>query len=326
MSARLTVENIVAGQAIVAYSWGADTGGSGGSGFSRDVWRELPDGQLELTSPQVSLWLKLSEDSSTAQLKRTERNWTAYANLKRTAGEPGTAWPGFMPTLKPGKSNSPVATHLPDNTKIAPPAANLPATRAWWSGVWSGWACRDQADDIKLAIEEVTADRAEIIYSAASGKRKPFVIRVRGWFVRDELRADISSDARVAFRMRSDGNIDFLHTRTHSNGWCAGVLSKDMRETDARKSNARVLSSLPIVPPTSDLAPELAAFLGTWEGTWTGGMEARLVVWRITEHNAAIAYRDAQTGTVEEVVNVQTDSRKIAWGTRPKFTFQTVPS
>jgi len=141
------------------------------------------------------------------------------------AGITGTPWPDFMPTLAPGKSNSPVAATLPTNTEIAPPGADVPAAKTAWSGKWSGWACRDFACDTKLAVEKVTMDGATIIYSFASGRAKPFMTRVQAKFVGDELQADIGGDARVAYRMRTDGNIEFLYTRGQS--WVAGILSKE---------------------------------------------------------------------------------------------------
>jgi len=136
-----------------------------------------------------------------------------------------TSWPDFMPTLAPGKSNSPVAAYLPANTEITPPEADVPAAKAAWSGKWSGWACRDIACDTKLAVEKVTTDGATIIYSFASGQVKPFMTRAQAKFVGDELQADIGGGANVAYRMRSDGNIEFLWTRGQA--WVAGILSKD---------------------------------------------------------------------------------------------------
>ncbi len=147
------------------------------------------------------------------------------ATLTGCAGLTQTPWPDFMPTLAPGKSNSPVAATLPANTEITPAGADVPAAKAAWSGRWSGWACRDFACDTKLAVEKVTRDGATIIYSFASGQLKPFMTRVQARFVGNELQADIGGDARVFYRMRSDGNIDFLWTR--GQGWIAGILSKE---------------------------------------------------------------------------------------------------
>ena len=45
-----------------------------------------------------------------------------------------------------------------------------------------------------------------------------------------------------------------------------------------------------IIPPGSDLAPELAAFSGTWEGVWDGVLPSRLIVERIDATSARVVY------------------------------------
>lgn len=149
----------------------------------------------------------------------------AVSILAGCAGMTGTNWPDFMPTLVPGKSSSPVAAYLPANTEIVPPAANLPPTKAAWSGKWSGWACADRVCDTKLAVEKVTNDGASIVYSFASQSVRPFATRAQAKFVGNELQADIGGGANIAYLMRPDGNIDFLWTRGQA--WAAGILSKD---------------------------------------------------------------------------------------------------
>lgn len=234
MPVRVKVESISGEWATILYSWGKATGGQWRGGSSRDAWKVLPDGELEFTSPQVSIWLKLVGDGSTAQLKRTEGTWVNTTTLKRALGgtaatlpavsAAGTPWPDFMSSLEPGKSSSPVTFYLPANTEITPPASDLPATKAAWSGRWSGWACRDQACDTKLAVEKVTNDGASIIYSFASKQGKS-VVRLEAKFVGNELQADTGGGARVAYRMRPDGHVDFLWAKGQA--WEAGILSKD---------------------------------------------------------------------------------------------------
>ena len=137
-----------------------------------------------------------------------------------------TNWPDFMANLKPGESNSPVAVELPTDTKITPPAIDLPPEKASWSGKWRGWACKDGVCDTKLAVETISNEGAAIIYCFASAQVKPFVMRVQAKFAGNELRTDIGSGgASVAYRMRTDGNIDFLWMKGKS--WAAGILSKE---------------------------------------------------------------------------------------------------
>ncbi|MBI4236849.1 MAG: hypothetical protein HY696_00350 [Deltaproteobacteria bacterium] len=45
-----------------------------------------------------------------------------------------------------------------------------------------------------------------------------------------------------------------------------------------------------IAPPPSDLAPELAAFSGSWEGIWDGVLPSRLIVERIDATAARVVY------------------------------------
>jgi hypothetical protein len=49
-----------------------------------------------------------------------------------------------------------------------------------------------------------------------------------------------------------------------------------------------VPTDVAIIPPGSDLAPELAAFSGTWEGLWEGQAPGRLIVERIDATSARI--------------------------------------
>jgi hypothetical protein len=45
-----------------------------------------------------------------------------------------------------------------------------------------------------------------------------------------------------------------------------------------------------VTSPASDLAPELAAFSGTWEGAWNGNLPSRLIVERIDATSARVVY------------------------------------
>ena len=134
-------------------------------------------------------------------------------------------WPATINNLLPGESNSPVAAYLPANTKIIPPAIGLPPEKAVWSGKWRGWADRDRKGDARLVVEQVTDDGAKIIYSYASNTIKPFVRRMQAKFVGNELQADIDANVRVFYRMRPDGDVEFLWRKGET--WVAGILSKE---------------------------------------------------------------------------------------------------
>ena len=108
---------------------------------------------------------------------------------------------------------------------IIPPAADLPPAKAAWSGIWSGWACRNKTCDIKLAVREVRADGATIIYSFASPWIGPFMTQVEAEFVGEEVQAYIGKGISVAYRMRTNGYVECLLTQGEN--WVAGVLSRD---------------------------------------------------------------------------------------------------
>jgi len=136
-----------------------------------------------------------------------------------------TNWPDFMPKLKPGLSQSPVAAVVPPSAVVEPPTPDVPPDKARWFGKWSGWACKDKVCDTKLVVEKVTAVGATIIYAFASSNGKPFTARVEGQFIGDELQATLRNGAKLAYRMRKEGDLEFLWRREAQ--WTAGILSKD---------------------------------------------------------------------------------------------------
>jgi hypothetical protein len=70
----------------------------------------------------------------------------------------------------------------------------------------------------------VTADGATIAYAFASQRVKPFSARLQAKFVDDELRAELGGGARIAYRMRASGDLEFVWQK--GGEWAAGVLSK----------------------------------------------------------------------------------------------------
>jgi hypothetical protein len=74
-------------------------------------------------------------------------------------------------------------------------------------------------------VVKVTAEGTTIIYGFASANVKPFTARVEGKFVGDELQATLRGGPKLAYRMRKEGDLEFLW---RSGGqWAAGILSKD---------------------------------------------------------------------------------------------------
>lgn len=137
-----------------------------------------------------------------------------------------TSWPDFMPTLRPGLSKSPVAAAIPPSATVEPPTPDVPPDKARWSGKWSGWACQKRTCDTKLVVEKVTDTGATVVYAFAASTNEPFSTRVEGQFVGDELQATMQNGAKLTYRMRKEGEIEFLW-QGQQNQWAAGILSKD---------------------------------------------------------------------------------------------------
>ena len=135
-----------------------------------------------------------------------------------------TNWPDFMPRLRPGLPLSPVAVVLP-NAAVEQPAPSVPAEKARWSGKWAGYACKDQVCDTKLIVETVTTAGATIIYAFAAADVRPYHVRVEAKFVDDELQATLPDGSKVAYRMRKEGDVEFLYRKEPR--WAAGILSKE---------------------------------------------------------------------------------------------------
>jgi hypothetical protein len=55
-------------------------------------------------------------------------------------------------------------------------------------------------------------------------------------------------------------------------------------------STAPLPATLNIVPPASDVPPEIAAFSGVWDGKWKGYFESILVVENIDNNKADVIY------------------------------------
>ena len=49
-------------------------------------------------------------------------------------------------------------------------------------------------------------------------------------------------------------------------------------------------SGLHVTPPAAGLAPQVAAFSGTWQGRWGGLLPSRLIVERVTTTQAQVVY------------------------------------
>jgi hypothetical protein len=135
----------------------------------------------------------------------------------------GEAWPDLS-KAEPGLSQSPVSVVM-WSVDIERPGPDVPPDKARWSGKWAGWACRSQECDARLIVEKVTPAGASIIYGFASKRVKPVTARLDAKFVGERLEATFRDGARVAYRMRPEGDIEVYYRK--GSAWYGGVLSKE---------------------------------------------------------------------------------------------------
>jgi hypothetical protein len=86
-------------------------------------------------------------------------------------------------------------------------------------------------------------------------------------------------------------------------------------------------SDVVISAPASDLAPELAAFSGTWEGAWDGEFPIRIIIEQIDATTArVVSIRGAQPKYVRQAGWERYSASvlpggKIEWGKNTRFIF-----
>jgi dienelactone hydrolase len=139
-----------------------------------------------------------------------------------------TPWPGYIASLEPDVSESPIAAVLPQDVAVQVPDASRALDRARWSGHWAGWACSGRLCDIKLVVEKISSETATIVYVGAAGS----VIvseRIQAKFNANELQGTLSSGTQLSFRFRGEGIIEFV---AHAKGVIrvGGVLSQGRLE------------------------------------------------------------------------------------------------
>ncbi|MDP2379212.1 MAG: hypothetical protein Q8M35_01780, partial [Pseudohongiella sp.] len=136
-----------------------------------------------------------------------------------------TAWPEYMPGLAPGLSESSVAAVLPSDITLTPPAANLSADKARWSGMWTGWACGASLCDVKVAVEKVTDTGATLVY-AGSSSQSTINDRGEALFVNDELVFRVKTGARLVLRLRANGEMEFSIWKPDTQLITTGLLTQ----------------------------------------------------------------------------------------------------
>ncbi len=120
---------------------------------------------------------------------------------------------------------------LPPHLVVAPPAAKTPAGIKEYSGLWSGWMCRNRDTDLKVAFTKVAAKQATATIAWAGGGAAPGHLTQRLALVGDEFRFD-TGEVSYKFHLRTFDErvgvetMDVLTIRGDGT-WCSGVLRKD---------------------------------------------------------------------------------------------------
>jgi len=148
----------------------------------------------------------------------------AAAGLPRPAGAQ-TAWPAFTRELAAGPSESPVAAVLPATVAALPPDTSLPRELARWSGTWNGRSCRDALCDTRLAIRDLSAGGAVVDFAAASAQQT-VNDTATAQFIGEELQMRLRTGARLALRLRPDGDMEMSLWRADGQLLSLGVLSR----------------------------------------------------------------------------------------------------
>jgi dienelactone hydrolase len=145
-----------------------------------------------------------------------------------------TAWPPSMPGFTRGLAESSVAATLPEGIALVAPGPEVPPARARFAGLWRGWACRNAACDVKIAVEQVSATNARIVYAGANAVQGLITDRAEASFEGDELVARLRTGARLVMRLRADGDMEMSLWRPDSTLLSVGVLSQQPPDHERR--------------------------------------------------------------------------------------------
>jgi hypothetical protein len=137
-----------------------------------------------------------------------------------------TAWPAYMASLASALSESTVTAVLLPDVKITVPDAGLSKDKARWSGLWAGWACRGWQCDVRLAVEQVSESGATMVYAGATAGQAQITERAQALFDGDELHVRLRTGAKLALRMRLDGDVELSLWKPDDKLVSAGVLTQ----------------------------------------------------------------------------------------------------
>ena len=150
--------------------------------------------------------------SKTALLLQDPKAWLALVTpqgAQRTVVAPAVAAAAIAPVAALASTLPGFGTPLPQNVKVQPPAGDVPAELAAFSGAWAGkWGTNGRTHT--LVVERVEGRNARIVYSWGAGRPgfenpEPGFRRVSGEFSADgSLQVTMPNGASVTYSLASD--------------------------------------------------------------------------------------------------------------------------
>lgn len=135
---------------------------------------------------------------------------TAVAAPSAASGYTVFGWQETMSGLMAESSRSRTKATFPDDVRITPPGSDIPAAKAAFSGRWTGWMCEKRHCSVKVAVEQITAEGATVVYASVSDSREQYTDRLTMTFRGDELWGRLGGGAQVAIRLRANGDMELI--------------------------------------------------------------------------------------------------------------------
>jgi len=119
--------------------------------------------------------------------------------------------------------------------------------------------------------------------------------RIEAKFHGEELQGTLASGAKIAYRFRESGDLEFHYQRNAD--WLAGVLSRDSEEL-SRKADAYLAER--VAKPGPDVPESCVRFFGGWAGDWrkSQGQQRLWVLGIKADCKAQISYRTTSSNAI----------------------------
>jgi dienelactone hydrolase len=137
-----------------------------------------------------------------------------------------TPWPNFMAGLKPSISTSLTQVDLDSRPFNSAHTGRNDAIAVKWSGLWTGWGCRNFACDAKVKVLEIGPHGAKVVFGVVGFDPIPKVYELQMQWLGEELVAQIDDKFSLALRLRSSGDMEFLAFERGGISFVAGLVSK----------------------------------------------------------------------------------------------------